>query len=438
MIIIPRVLTFVTVIVLACDAGAAAEVLRLTIEDAVHRAVGSNLELKASRKDLDLAQANQRRSNTWLPSNPYFSIGASGLAEGGGRGGSAGASSARPNLFAYLSQEIEIAGQRALRQDAARYGVDRELAGIRQAEVTLAATVKSAFVRALINRERQSAARRASDLTAEILRRTIAGTTLSTSTDRMDRNNARIQHLRFQRSAAAVEQSYQDGLDVLRRLLDVPFDEDIEPVGSPRVDLPPLPPLATLVDSAFRQRPDLQAFERAKKGAEAQVSVIRRERIPNITLSGSYSRFDSDDFAGGDLGMQLPLFQTRDADLIEAAAERDRAAIQEKDLYREVEREVREMRGAYELASADLATYRDTILPLAEENVELNRRLLVKDEVNEVDVINQQLEALGVRREYLDVLERANIALFELERAIGGPLDAVGSVTPTASPTPLP
>lgn len=432
-----QVLILVVTAIVTGHRAAAADVFRITMEDAVQRAVRTNLELQASRKDVDLAQANLQRSGAWVPSNPYFSVGASGLAEGGSRavGSGSGASvqSARPNLFAFLSQEFEVAGQRGLRRNAARYALDRESASIRQEEIGLATTVRSAFVRTLVNRERRIAARQAADLTAEILHRTESGT-VSTSTDRIDRNTARIQHLRFVRSVAAMEQTYRDGLDTLRRLLDVPFDADIEPVGTPRADLPPLPPLATLVDRALQQRSDLQAFERAARGAEAQLAVIQRERIPNVTLSGSYSRFDSDDFAGGDLGLQLPLFQTRDADLIEAAAERDRANLQERDLRREVEREVREMRGAYELAVADLATYRDAILPMAEENLELNRRLLVKDEVNEVDVIHQQLETLSVRREYLDVLERANVSLFELERALGGSFEATDQPPPTPQP----
>jgi cobalt-zinc-cadmium efflux system outer membrane protein len=325
----------------------------------------------------------------------------------------------RPNIFASLSQEFEVGGQRGLRIEAAQYGLDRETSNAKQAQVTLAANVKSAFFRAMLNQERVRLAEQNLNLNTDLVRRTQTEQP-SAPGEKLELNNVRIQESRVRRELAAAQQAHDDTTDALRRFLDLSPEADLTLVGSSEITLNPPLPVQELIDRARQQRADVQAFEQALKAADAQLRLQHRERIPNVTLSGSYSRFDSNNYAGGDVGFSLPVFQTKGPEITEAAAERQRAEFELQNIRREVEREVRETLRNYTTAYNDVQEYRNTILPLSEDNVQLQKRLLDRDEISPADLINQQIELIGARREYLDAVERYDIAAIELERVTGG------------------
>jgi cobalt-zinc-cadmium efflux system outer membrane protein len=186
------------------------------------------------------------------------------------------------------------------------------------------------------------------------------------------------------------------------------------------------------VRAAAANRPDVQAFEHALAAADAQIEVIKRERIPNVTVSGSYSRFESNDFGGGDVGVALPLFQTKSADLQEATAQRVRLSAQLEDVRRQAEREVLDAYRAYELARREADLFRSTLLPLAEENARLQEQLRRRDEASDADVWNQKIDLLEIRKDYVETLQSLHLARFDLERAVGGQLP----IPPTTFPTP--
>src|SRR5437660_1453236 len=57
--------------------------LRLTVDDAVARALAANLDLAVSRRDVDIARANLQRSRALMPSNPFLSAGAQKTSQSG-------------------------------------------------------------------------------------------------------------------------------------------------------------------------------------------------------------------------------------------------------------------------------------------------------------------------------------------------------------------
>jgi len=405
---------------LVAGRSAKAEPLRLTMEQAVERALQSNLELRAASQDVEVAAAGLERSSAWLPSNPFFSVGASRRAETGGR----------PNYFAFLSQEFEVGGQRIPRRTAASHNVEQERANLRQKQLALVADVKSTFVRALVQRERAKFISEQIDLAQRLVR----AATLQhlTVAERIESNQARLQVTRYQRELWVAEREMASQIDALRRHLNIEREVELELEGSVASDLPvPVGP-TELVRAAAANRPDVQAFEHALAAADAQIEVIKRERIPNVTVSGSYSRFENNDFGGGDVGVALPLFQTKSADLQEATAQRVRLSAQLEDVRRQAEREVLEAYRAYELARREADLFRSTLLPLAEENARLQEQLRRRDEASDADVWNQKIDLLEIRKDYVETLQSLHLARFDLERAVGGQLP----IPPTTFPTP--
>src|SRR5436309_2862348 len=119
---------------------ASAGVLRLTMDEAVARAQSANADLRANRKDVDVAEANLEKSKVLLPGNPLVAGGLQRTAE----------TSFGPNYGVSLSQEFEVGGQRRRRMAVAQQGLEKATWDVKTGDINLAASVKVAFIQALI------------------------------------------------------------------------------------------------------------------------------------------------------------------------------------------------------------------------------------------------------------------------------------------------
>jgi len=388
-------------------ASAGAAPLRLSIEEAVSKATAASLDLRANRKDISVAEANVERSRALLPANPFFSAGAQHAA------------GFSPNYSFSLSQEFEVAGQRRRRMSVAEQDVEKATWDVKTAEHALAATVKTAFIHALISSQRVAVAQQGIDAAADLAGK-LQSHTHPSDAQHIDFNQAHIQEIRARRELAQAEQTRDNALGALRRLLAVPFDQDIELTGAPQSAVQDLPSDADLIDRALHTRPDLAALRRAVERADMQMALTKTETIPNVTLTGIVSRFEGDTLAGGDVGVPIPVFQRKTAEVHEAAAEHDRSSLQVQDLEREIEKEVREARRACVVAAGDLQALQHDIVPKSEENSELERRLYDRGDVTVAELVGLQVDLLTARRDYLEALETYNTALIELNRVAGG------------------
>ena len=403
-----RVASYCVVSAIILSATAArAEPLRLSVEDAVTRALKANLDIQASRKDISVAEANLERSRPLLPSNPYFSAGAQhsdGFA---------------PNYSFSLSQEFEVAGQRQTRINAAQKEVEKATWDVKSAEQTLVATTKTAFIHVLISIDRVTAAHRGVDAATDLMRHIEADREPS-DTQRIELNEARIQVARNLRAVAWAEYTRESALGALRSLLGLPPDQALVLEGAPQTKIRQLPTDTELTARALDRRADLIALRHAAEHADLRLQVTRRESIPNVTVSGTFIRFESTNMAGGDVSVPLPIFQRKTPDLHETLAEYDRLRLQVQQLEREITKEVLEARHGCTLTAGDLQAHQEQIVPMSEENLAIERRMYEHGKVDAGDVTSRQIDLLTVRQEYLDALEAYNNALIELERVSGG------------------
>jgi len=398
---------------LFCGQRTLAAPIRLTIDDAVARATTANLELNAARKDLDVAAANVTRSKAWLPANPFLSAGSQHTSQSG----------LGPNYILYLSQELEVGGQRQRRIDAATEGTEKAAWDVKSVEATLAANVKVAFIHALIAADRVVLAHQGLDAAVQISS-TLAQEDRLADQCRFDFNAAKIQESRARRDLVAAERTRDSALGTLRRLLGLPIDQEIELAGAPQTNATALPPDAELLERALHQRADLLALRQAVRRSEAQLALTRRQAIPNVTLSASYSRFEGETLAGGDIGVPLPIFQRKAGDVQEAIAERERAALQVQNLEHTITQEVIDARRACADAASDMQTFARDTIPKGEENLQIERRLAAKGDAAVADLIGVQIDLLTARGEQLDALQTYNESLIELERVTGGSIES--------------
>src|SRR5262249_5466415 len=223
-----------------------------------------------------------------------------------------------------------------------------------------------------------------------------------------------------------------DGLDALRSLLGLPLHQQIELVGAPVTEVSELPPAPELVQRALQQRPDLQALRHDLQRADFQLALTQRERIPNVTVTGGVSRFEGDTLAGGDIGVPIPIFHDKTAEVHEATAERGRLGLQVQNQEATIEKEVHEALRAATVAAGDLLEQQREIVPKSEENLRIQQRLQERGQISATDVVGAQADLYTARREYLEAVENYNKSLIELERVVGGDL----GTGPSAPPTP--
>ncbi len=384
-----------------------AEPVRLDMDAAVSRALSAHRNFNVERR-VDFAQANLERSTAWLPSNPYLSAGAQHTTQSG----------FGPNYEFLLSQEFEIAGQRQKRVAAASEGLEKTQAEAQHAEQNLIAAVKLAFLQAQIDGDRVTLAQKNVDAAV-----TLAGELeeheSSSDMQRLDVNVARIQETRARRELAAAEEAHGKALAALRRLLSFPPGQAIEIVGAPVQQMRDLPPTPELVERALQHRADLVAVRHGAQRSTRQVELLRREAVPNVTVSATVSRFEGDTLTGGELSVPLPIFQRKDADITQSAAERARMQTEVQTLEREITQQVTDARATCLRAEADLQALQQDIVPRSEENLQLEQRSYARGEVTVSELVGIEVDLLGARRDYLDALQAYNEALIELERVTG-------------------
>ena len=399
----------VVVALLLAGRHAPAAALRLTMDEAVTRATQAHPDVASARAAVAIAEAGLQRSKAWLPANPYLSAGAGTTTQTG----------VGSNYGMYLSQEFEIAGQRSKRVAVANQDIAKATAELSGAQQTLVAAVKTAFVQALVSTDRVGLARQGLDTTADLTKHLSRSKNLTVA-ERIDLNNAQIQESRARRDIAATQQACDNALSTVRRLIGVSAEQDLELVGSPALAVRTLAGEGDLVERALRQRPDLAAQRHALDRSDAQIALLEREAVPNITLSGNLSRFEGATLSGGDVALHIPVFQRKTADLNEAVGERDRERLGVDSLQRTITQETLEARRACDVAATDLQALRDVAVPKNEENLQLQRRLYERGEATYSELLGTQLELLAARREYLDAVQAYNEALIELERVVGG------------------
>src|SRR4030095_13207139 len=111
-----------------------AEIMRLNLEQVVQIALERNLELKAKREELGIAEGKVIRANLSLQHNPELEGEAGNFK--GTRGEPAFARN-QTNFAFRLSQELEIGGQSTYRREAAQRNLEKVKLEIGECERTL-------------------------------------------------------------------------------------------------------------------------------------------------------------------------------------------------------------------------------------------------------------------------------------------------------------
>ena len=234
----------------------------------------------------------------------------------------------------------------------------------------------------------------------------------------------------------------------LKRLIDIPLTQPVQlttPLSAP----PPgdtLPREAEV--AAATRRAALQSAERLVSIREQQVRIARGSFLPQVALSGTYGRqlFPQKPFdlagetwtrdASATIGVQIPIFSgfRRQAELAEARIGVTQARLQASQLREAVQLETEQARGERERALASIAARQRTV----EQAQRVHDLTVLRYEsglATQLEVSEARLALLQARTNVAQAIADYYIADAGFSRAVGLPGRTLSTATPTV-PTP--
>ncbi len=403
--------------------------LVLTVNAVRRLALAQNPTLLASRQDTAIARGGLQQARL-LRFNPDFSA----VAPGPGFGGSRNASEFM------VMQELEVAGQRGLRIDAARFGLTRATATVANATRLTLADASIAFYRALSAQRRLQVTREVLELTERLL----GAVRTQLREGEISILEANLAEIEFGRAQARVLSAQRDAtgatLDVARvigigpgvalRLEDPAAAQPTVP-DSTRTVAPGGVSAATLltldIDSltalALARRPDLAATVTAVRETEALIALSRREALPNLRFGVLAERNPGENRTriGPAVGLSLPFFNRSQGIVTQRRAEARQALFLRDAARLQVRTDIATTVRALTAANAEVAVFEASVRQPARANsalleaafragkIALPTLLLLRNQLLDAELGYWQ--AWFARQEALTLLDAASGAL---------------------------
>lgn len=389
-------------------APVAGDTLTLTLAEAQRLAVRRNPEFLAESRETAVARAQLRQAR--LPAfNPALDVELPAAATGGGVA----------EYEASLSQEIELGGQRSLRTRAARIGVTRAEATVRDAARRSVAEASAAFYTTLAARRRLELAEQALALTDRLLT-AVRTQRREGEISALEANLAEIEYGRARARVLAARREVTSAELELRRATGLGESPTLRLAD----ELPAAPPSATLdLDSltalALGRRPDVAANAAAVQEFRALGTLARREALPNLRVGAVAER----DAEGGDprlgvgIGLALPFLNRNQGRIAERQAQAEQAELRRQAAALRVRTEVVDAYRSFVTASEEVAVYERDVLQPARENRALLETAYRAGKIDLPTLLLLRNQLLEAETGYWDAWLAARRALVDLQAA---------------------
>ena len=392
----------------------------LDLPAALQVALRENPALKARRHALGIAQARAQQAGLLFQNNPRFSVELETPTSGGS------GTSVEFNLL----QELEIAGQRGHRYEAAAKNLAQARLSVEEAERVLRLDVVQAFYNLLANQQiiadlREVLAAQENLLQAgqkRFAREDIS--ILELNTLRLDHDQVRNELANKRRERVSLEKQLRllTGLQDEGSLTATGDLLDISTKSSAIADR------AALQSCILANHPDLKAAKLAVEVREAELRLAQARRIPNVALGPRYKRDNRQNFIGGEIAVPLPFFNRNQEEITTALANRNvsRAALKGRTLT--VKQEVDSAYKAIDVAKERLAGYETDYLEDIGKSMALTRKAYETGEMTifEFSVTRDRLAQTRLR--YLDAVLGHLQAVAEVEAQAPSCFDSVRSI----------
>jgi outer membrane protein, heavy metal efflux system len=343
------------------------------------------------------------------PLNPFIDVRAENLA-------APGPQRLDRDVFAVMSQPVELPGKRAARRELA--GADRDAARlvVRTVERQIALDTMRAYMRGV----------RARDVLATLTeQRDGIGTLVATIKRRVEEGlAAEADLLRFEAEVARMTAEIaRTDIELSRALQDlgslIGAGAPIAPsqLVAPQAVPPPAPDEAAL-DSAVDRRPDILLAASRVDRANALAEIEQRQRLPDPTVSAGYKRTQGQNTVVAGVALSLPLFD-RNAQARALAQAGVRAAAFDRDAaHASALAQARAAISAARSLAESLARVRRDLLVPAEGVRNAARSMFREGAADVLKLVDAERIYADVRREELALTTDAYVAAIEARFAV--------------------
>jgi len=412
------------------DTSLPVDTLRLTLADARARAVRANPELLAARLDTAVARGQLRQARV-LRFNPAVEI----LPPPG----------EEPVLG--ISQEIEIFGQRGTRVAMARAGIEGAEASVANVMRQTIGQVDRAFYQLASAVQRSKLSDEVLTLNSRLA--DIAGRQLREGEiSRLDYNLAVVELGRARARTLATRREQLRAEIEVARLLGLPRGAPIRAIpdsvprlltdsghvpGAPRLDTAAVLDLDALTEHALRRRPDVRERTAALRQTRGQLSLARREALPNPVLGGIVERpaGESARLRPG-IGFTLPFLNRNQGERQALRLAIRQAELAEAALMATVRAEVASAVTTYQSALREAEVLQSTVLAPARQNRQLVEIAYREGKVGLPVLLLIQNQAIDAELDYWSAWLAAREALATLAESTAQNIEGL---SPNASRT---
>jgi cobalt-zinc-cadmium efflux system outer membrane protein len=385
----------------------------LDLSTTLQHALRENPELKAKRHSLGIADGRARQAGLLFQNNPRFSVEVESQASG------KSGTSVELNLL----QELEIAGQRGYRYEAAEKNLAQAQLSIEDAERLLGLEVTRTFYNLVAL---QQAIADLKEVLAAQENLLAAGqkrferediSILELNTLRLDRDQVRNELSNKMRERVSIEKQLrllaglqQDGsLTVTGDLLDLWTKKNAI-----------IPDRQKLQACASANRPDSKAAKLAVDVREAELRLARARRIPNISLGPRYKRDFNEHLVGGEISIPIPFFNRNQEEVATALANRNVSKAELEGRLLVAKQEVDSAYTKLALAKERIDTYGNTYLGELEKMLALTRKAYESGEMTIFEFSINRDRFTQARSQSLDAALAYLGAMAELEAQAPG------------------
>jgi outer membrane protein TolC len=181
-----------------------------------------------------------------------------------------------------------------------------------------------------------------------------------------------------------------------------------------------VPDAAGAVTTAFKSRGELTASQKREEEAQDNEQAIHLERMPTVFAYGDVGPLASVVTHTVGVTMKVPLFDggRRNARRAEALAVVRQEEIQQRDLRRQIELQVRRASASLQSAASEIEVCEGS-LTLAQEELAEARRRFEGGVTSNADVVEAQAKLTQARADRIAVLYTWNQARVDLAQASG-------------------
>ncbi len=391
----------------------------LDAETVVRCALAASPEVREAREGLAAVAGRRTTAGVWLPSNPTVSA----LVSNRRRPPPEAASVV--NWSVVLSQELELAGQRGARVESVDAEAAAQARRVGVAEQEAVAGALTAYYDAAAASE---AVRFAGALAqnAEALAAFAEGRAKEAVLAGVEADVARAEATRIGLARFEAERRLAEARAALAVLLDVDVRALLLPDGLP-APATPQPLSGGLEEQALRLRGEVAAAEMERRVLERRLALVRRERVPNLTLSAFGERGEINDRILG-IGVSIPLplpspiGRTRAGEIAERLAQIRAAESSEELVRRRVRLEVARAQAAYTARESAAGLFGADLLARARGDLAAIRDAISSRQLSLPEALQWQRSLIELLQEDIEARLGRALASVEIRRVAGAPL----------------